>query len=172
MLTTLAIATSLNAYSSGLTKLVRTIGVALHQTTQVIVTRLDVCSLNTIQEFLIWRMLVTTFTTHARIFAIYLNLKRCVLLLFCFKLVLIQYQVIGQLRDVLAFMSLSSYTLAYFDEAREDLHIGRGLISIGETRFGSIYWSLNSVLDGMPAFRKIMQESSLGIESEVWVLIF
>ncbi|KAF8151625.1 ribonuclease H-like domain-containing protein [Crassisporium funariophilum] len=79
---------------------------------------------------------------------------------------------IGQLRDILAFMSLSSYTLAYFDEARNDLHIGRGLISIGETRFGSIYWSLNSVLDGMPAFRRIMQEPSLGLESEVLSGIF
>jgi hypothetical protein len=69
-------------------------------------------------------------------------------------------------------MSLSSYTLAYFDEARKDLHIPRGLISIGETRFGSIYWSLNSVLDGMPAFRKIIQQPNLGIESEVRSLIF
>jgi ABC-type uncharacterized transport system ATPase subunit len=75
------------------------------------------------------------------------------------------------LRDVLAFMSLSSYTLAYFDEAREDLHIERGLISIGETRFGSIYWSLNSVLDGMPAFKQIMREQSLGIESEVCITV-
>lgn len=64
-------------------------------------------------------------------------------------------------------MSLSSYSLAYFDEAREDLHIPRGLVSIGETRFGSIYWSLNSVLDGMPAFTKIMQNENLGIDSEV-----
>lgn len=77
------------------------------------------------------------------------------------------YQIISQLRDVLAFMSLSSYALAYFDEAREDLHIERGLISIGETRFGSIYWSLNSVLDGMPAFKQIMRDQNLGIESEV-----
>ncbi|KAF8902221.1 ribonuclease H-like domain-containing protein, partial [Gymnopilus junonius] len=81
-------------------------------------------------------------------------------------------KVIGQLRDLLAFMSLSSYTLVYFDEAREDLHIERGLISIGETRFGSIYWSLNSVLDGMPAFKKVMQEQSLGIDSEVLSAIF
>lgn len=80
-------------------------------------------------------------------------------------------QIITQMRDVLAFMSLSSYTLAYFDEAREDLHIERGLISIGETRFGSIYWSLNSVLDGMPAFKHIMREhSTIGIESEVRIL--
>jgi len=64
-------------------------------------------------------------------------------------------------------MSLSSYTLAYFNKAHQDLHIERGLISIGETRFGSIYWSLNSVLDGIPAFRKIIAEQSLGIESKV-----
>ena len=69
-------------------------------------------------------------------------------------------------------MSLSSYTLAYFDEAHEHLHIERGLISIRETRFGSIYWSLNSVLDGMLAFKQIMWEHiSLGIESEVCILV-
>jgi hypothetical protein len=75
------------------------------------------------------------------------------------------------LREVLALMSLSSYALAYFDEARGDLHIERGLISIGETRFGSIYWSLNSVLDGIPAFKHIVQDHSLGIESEVSILV-
>jgi hypothetical protein len=68
-------------------------------------------------------------------------------------------------------MSLSSYALAYFDEARKDLHIERGLISIGETRFGSIYWSLNSVLDGIPAFKHVVQDRSLGIESEVGILV-
>jgi len=76
-------------------------------------------------------------------------------------------QVISQMREVLAFMSLSSYTLDYFDVAREKLHIERGLQSIGETRFGTIYWSLDSVLEGMPAFINIVQDESLGIESEV-----
>ena len=65
---------------------------------------------------------------------------------------------INQLREVLALMSISSYALANFDEAREDLHIERGLISIGETRFGSIYWSLDSILDGIPAFKQIVRD--------------
>lgn len=81
-------------------------------------------------------------------------------------------QVIGQFRDILAFMSLSTYTLAYFDEAREDLHIDRGLMSIGETGFGSIYWSLNSVLDGIPAFQQIMSnQHEIGIDGEVGNLL-
>lgn len=140
---------------------------------QQIAAKLDAYLLNIIQGYLTWQMRVITFTMHARIYAIYLNSKRCVLYPKRhseIKIVISTFdkcQVIGGLRDLLAFMSLSSYTLVYFDEAREDLHIERGLISIGETRFGSIYWSLNSVLDGMPAFKRIMREQSLGIESEV-----
>ena len=42
---------------------------------QVIATRPDVYLLNIIQEFLIWRTLAITFTTHAKIFVIYLNSK-------------------------------------------------------------------------------------------------
>jgi hypothetical protein len=64
-------------------------------------------------------------------------------------------------------MSLSSYTLDYFDVAREELHIPRGLIPIGETRFGSIYWSLDSALQGFPAFIKIVRDTNIGIESQV-----
>jgi len=80
---------------------------------------------------------------------------------------ILSWQVISKMREVLAFMSLSSYTLDYFDLARERLHIPRGLQSIGETRFGTIYWSLDSVLQGMPAFIDIIRNSTLGIESEV-----
>ena len=71
------------------------------------------------------------------------------------------------MRNVLAFMSLSSYTLDHFDVARKELNIMRGLQSIGETRFGTIYWSLDSVLQGIPPFVKIIQDKSLGIESDV-----
>ena len=64
-------------------------------------------------------------------------------------------------------MALSSYTLDYFDLAREKLHITRGLQSIGETRFGTIYWSLDSVLGGTKAFIDVVQDTSLGIDSKV-----
>ncbi|KAG6874765.1 hypothetical protein C0992_006641, partial [Termitomyces sp. T32_za158] len=80
--------------------------------------------------------------------------------------------VIAQLRELLAFMSLSTYTLDCFDMAREDLHIPRGLQSIGETRFGSIYWSLDSVLQGIPAFKRIVRDRELGIESEMLHRLF
>ncbi|KAJ7720009.1 hypothetical protein B0H16DRAFT_1700044 [Mycena metata] len=49
-------------------------------------------------------------------------------------------------------MSLSSYSQDWYDAAREDLKISRGLQSVGETRFGTIYWSLDSVLRGIDAF--------------------
>lgn len=67
-------------------------------------------------------------------------------------------------------MSLSTYTLDYFDLARKELNISRGLQSIGDTRFATIYWSLQSVVDGFPAFEKIARDSHInGIDSEVCV---
>ncbi|KAF8227084.1 hypothetical protein L208DRAFT_333319 [Tricholoma matsutake] len=73
--------------------------------------------------------------------------------------------IISQLRELLAFMSLSSYTLDWFDVAHKELHIQRGLQSVGETRFGSIYWSLDSIVQGTPAFTKIVRNADLGIDN-------
>ncbi|KAK6987977.1 ribonuclease H-like domain-containing protein [Favolaschia claudopus] len=74
---------------------------------------------------------------------------------------------IAGLREVLALMSLSSYALDWFDDARKQLKIAQGLESVGETRFGTIYWSLHSVLEGIPAFVSIVRNPELGIDSEV-----
>ncbi|KAJ7784003.1 hypothetical protein DFH07DRAFT_997515, partial [Mycena maculata] len=76
-------------------------------------------------------------------------------------------QVIGHLRELLAFMSLSSYSQDWFDIARAEQGISRGLQSVGETRFASIYWSLDSVLNGIPAFVSIVRNPELGIDSQV-----
>jgi len=65
-----------NVHSSGLTKLVQTVGAVLHPTMRVIVIRPDASLLNIIQEYLIWRMLAIIFTMHARISAIYPSSKR------------------------------------------------------------------------------------------------
>ena len=32
---------------------------------------------------------------------------------------------------------------------------------MSDTRFGTVYWSLESVLDGMPAFKKVAAEADL-----------
>ncbi len=63
-------------------------------------------------------------------------------------------------------MSLSTYTLDHYDKARQECKIKHGLQSIGETRFALIYWSLQSVLEGIPAFMKIARENN-GIDNEV-----
>ena len=65
-------------------------------------------------------------------------------------------------------MAMSTYTLDFYDLACEELNIGCGLQSIGETRFVTIHWSLESVLVGFPAFEKIACEHYLnGIDSDV-----
>ena len=65
-------------------------------------------------------------------------------------------------------MALSTYTLDFFDLARKELKIGCGLQSVGETCFATIYWSLDSVLTGFPAFEKIARKYHInGIDSHV-----
>ncbi|KAJ7712808.1 ribonuclease H-like domain-containing protein [Mycena metata] len=76
-------------------------------------------------------------------------------------------KIILDLREILAFMSLSSYSQDWYDAAREDLKISRGLQSVGETRFGTIYWSLDSVLRGIDAFVSIVRNPNIGLDSEV-----
>ena len=79
--------------------------------------------------------------------------------------------VIHQIRTILAFMSQSSYAMEHFDHQRDQLGISRGLESIGETRFGTIYWAGRSVQRGLPAFRAIIEDESLGINIAVSEII-
>ncbi|KAJ7231085.1 hypothetical protein C8J57DRAFT_1092056, partial [Mycena rebaudengoi] len=51
-------------------------------------------------------------------------------------------------------------------QSRKDCGISRGLQSVGETRFATIYWSLDSILRGIPAFVKIVRNPLLGIDNE------
>ncbi|KAJ6552285.1 hypothetical protein DFH09DRAFT_925301, partial [Mycena vulgaris] len=71
-------------------------------------------------------------------------------------------QIIAELEEILAFMSLSSYSRDWFDETRKSLGISRGLQSVGETRFATIYRSLDSVLRGIPEFSSIVRNRTLG----------
>jgi hypothetical protein len=54
-----------------------------------------------------------------------------------------------------------------FDYQRDRMGIGRGLVTIGDTRFGTIYWSGESILRGLPAFRVIIQDEVLQIHIPV-----
>ncbi|KAI9452027.1 hypothetical protein F5148DRAFT_1277633 [Russula earlei] len=69
-------------------------------------------------------------------------------------------------------MGVSTYTLDWFDVACKDLHIQCGLHSVGETRFGTIYWSLNSVVQGIPVFTKIICNPGLGIDNAMLHTLF
>ncbi|CAK5269492.1 unnamed protein product [Mycena citricolor] len=64
-------------------------------------------------------------------------------------------EVIADLRGILSYMSMSSYACHWFDKARDELKIGRGLMSLTDHRFGFVYWSLDSVLRNIPAFVSI-----------------
>ncbi|KAJ6524605.1 hypothetical protein DFH09DRAFT_1329373 [Mycena vulgaris] len=68
-------------------------------------------------------------------------------------------------------VSRVSQTGEYFAEllakARKGLGISRGLQSVGETRFATIYWSFDSVLRGIPEFSSIVRNRALGIDAEM-----
>lgn len=81
-------------------------------------------------------------------------------------------QTISNLRELLSFMSLSTYTLDHYNSVRKEKNIPRGLQSIGETRFATIYWSLESVLAGIDVFAEITRSRTLGIDSEVCYRLF
>ncbi|KAJ7835153.1 hypothetical protein B0H13DRAFT_1539242, partial [Mycena leptocephala] len=72
--------------------------------------------------------------------------------------------IIADLREVLATMSLSSYSQDWFDLARKSLDISRGLESVRETRFATIYWSLDSTLRRIPAFKSIVLDVGIGLQ--------
>jgi hypothetical protein len=59
------------------------------------------------------------------------------------------------------------YAQEHFNYQRKKLGIARGLEMIGETRFGSIYWSGESVLRGFPALRAIVADKALQIDLPV-----
>jgi hypothetical protein len=76
-------------------------------------------------------------------------------------------QVIGTLRGIIAFMNKSNYATEFFDYYRHKLGIRRGLETIGETRFGTFYWSGESVLRGLPALKMMIEDDDLQIEVPV-----
>jgi len=55
-------------------------------------------------------------------------------------------------------MSRSTYTMEHFNHQRARLGIRQGLEYIGETRFGTIYWSALSVQRGLPAFAALAEK--------------
>ncbi|KAF9497338.1 hypothetical protein BDN71DRAFT_1429525 [Pleurotus eryngii] len=79
---------------------------------------------------------------------------------------------ITSLHDVLAFMSLSTYTLDHFDDACKKLGIGCGLEGVGETQFETVYWSLKSLIRSMDALKKVVHNKKLAIESKIFHKIF
>lgn len=54
-------------------------------------------------------------------------------------------------------MSRSTYTMEHFNYQRSCLGIRHGLEYIGETRFGTIYWSALSIQRGLPAFTALVE---------------
>ena len=80
---------------------------------------------------------------------------------------LILLQVIVKLRGVVAFMNKSTYSMEHFDYQRKKMKITRGIESIGETRFGTLYWSGKSVLRGLPALKVISADEELQINITV-----
>jgi hypothetical protein len=57
--------------------------------------------------------------------------------------------------------------MEHFNYERTSLKIGRGLQSIGDTQFGTIYWAAESLRRCLPALRNIVGDEVLGIDINV-----
>ena len=64
-------------------------------------------------------------------------------------------------------MNKSTYSMEHFNYQRKKMGISRGLETIGETRFGTLYWSGKSVLRGLPALKAIAADEELQIKITV-----
>ncbi|KIM65708.1 hypothetical protein SCLCIDRAFT_14867 [Scleroderma citrinum Foug A] len=81
-------------------------------------------------------------------------------------------EVISQIQGVLAFMSHSSYAREHFDHIHSRLGISSGLESIGDTRFGTIFWAALSIQQGLSAFQTLVENPSLHIEIGSYTKLF
>ena len=84
-------------------------------------------------------------------------------------LLLKEEKLIEQLRTILAFMSKSTFTKEQYNHTCQQMGLGCRLESIGKTCFGTLYWSSESLLQGLPAMRRILADDSLGIDIVVCV---
>jgi hypothetical protein len=77
------------------------------------------------------------------------------------------FEVIKQLRAVLAFFSDSTDASNHLEHMRQTLDIKRGLESIGTTRFGTLHWSSESMIRCLPAIRKIVGDGEVDTKVKV-----
>ncbi|KAI6094308.1 hypothetical protein EV401DRAFT_1896351, partial [Pisolithus croceorrhizus] len=68
-------------------------------------------------------------------------------------------EIISQIWSILAFMSCSTYSMEHFHHQHAHLGICWGLEYIGETCFGTIYWSALSMQHGLPAFAALAESN-------------
>lgn len=80
-------------------------------------------------------------------------------------------KIIALVREILAYMSRSVYAREQLDIERERLGISRGLESIVDTRFGTVYWAGASVERNLDALRAIAANNELGVQFPVRTLI-
>lgn len=74
---------------------------------------------------------------------------------------------IGDVRAILTFMHKSTYTAKHFNEARKKLNISHGLTRIGETRFWTYVFAVESIKRCLPAFELITRHRRLAIDITV-----
>jgi len=76
-------------------------------------------------------------------------------------------QTILEIRAILAFLSRSGYTWEHLDFQHTQLGISEGIVHIGETRFGTVYWTATSVQHCLPAFMAVVKDKALDIDITV-----
>lgn len=73
----------------------------------------------------------------------------------------VMLQTITQLRKLIKHFKMSTYATGKLNAARKVLLISRGIQSIGQTRFATIYYAATSVLANLPALYKIYRDNEV-----------
>src|SRR5690349_5099325 len=76
-------------------------------------------------------------------------------------LYLLFQQPITQLRKLLTHFKMSTHASGKLSNARKTLGIARGLQSIGNMRFATLYYAAVSVLNNLPALYKIYHDGEI-----------
>ncbi|KAI8990589.1 ribonuclease H-like domain-containing protein [Trametes punicea] len=67
-------------------------------------------------------------------------------------------QMIQDVKDILSYMHHSTYAMEHYNDIRKNLRIQTGLAQIAQTRFWTYVAAVDSIYQGLPAFRELLMQ--------------
>ncbi|KAJ3017376.1 hypothetical protein NUW54_g596 [Trametes sanguinea] len=73
-------------------------------------------------------------------------------------------EMIQNVKDILTYMHHSTYAMEHYKDIRRNMKIQTGLVRIGKTRFWTYIAAVDSIYQGLPAFRELVEKHQLSID--------